>query len=111
MSIDATVLEERRPVKNPEEAVLKGTKYINKREDLDNLQQGDAITVFQGNNYGKLMLEREKLTYTGRTGNILTFYESVPSLTRQVQLSESDKDITSRDGVVILYHPEGIYTF
>lgn|SRR3989344_6495112 len=109
-SIDAAVLEEPRSVKAPEEAVLDGTKHIHKREDLDNLQEGDVITIYQGYNYGELMSKREKFTYKSRNGKTVTFYENQSGLIKEVQLS-SDKEIISRDGVVVLSEQNGMYKF
>lgn len=107
-TIDATVLEEPRPIEKPEEAVLPGTRHINRREDLDNLQEGEAITVYQGYNYGELMSKREILTYMGKNGKTVTFHQ--PSgLIREVQLS--DRDVISRDGVVVLSEQKGVYKF
>ncbi len=108
MAIDATVLEERRPIREPEKAILDGTKPINRREDLFGLQQGDSITVYDGNNYGKLMLERQRLTYVGVSGEEMLFKSQNQSITR-IQFSKGE--IVSREGVVVLSKENGVYKF
>lgn len=90
-------------------AVLDGTEHINRREDLDNLQPGQAITVYDGHNYGELMSKRQKLTYLGKSGETVIFSNENLSAPREVRLS--GKGIVSREGVVVLSKQNGEYKF